>query len=180
MDLRKNIVEFFLKAGSRSFSNYRANTNFASRSIDSLKSVVIFSYSKDIELSAIRNFSVKLNDKYKDLTIVIINNSGTLQTDCIESELIISLNDYNLIGRLKKRLRKWINNNKFELLMSFVIVPDLISDSLVKSIQSELKSGYYMAENVMQYDLTIRHTSDNYNDQLFQFEHYLTNLKICK
>lgn len=141
--------------------------------------VMVFDYSIENDYAQIsdfvENFSKKLNVK----DILLINNSDRkLEIYTDEKYKKFSLNDVSLTGTLNSNIREWINNRKFDLLLSFCKEDNLLNNRIITDVNSDFKAGISGCEYPQIFDLTIDHNSSDYKKQLDNYIHYLTKLKI--
>ena len=143
------------------------------------KTVLVFSFSTEEELNAIRTF-MTVAKQYRNNSMAVAYSSeinlNILKDDI--SIFYISQNDFNLLGRIKKRFDDWLTDNDFDLLLSFVYNSELFCDKIVSSINSDFKAGNFDKGNVGLFDLTIKQKPDNYNEQFKQFNYYIDKLNI--
>ncbi len=143
------------------------------------KVVLVFNYSTDDELRIINAFVTQAK-KHININAVIAFNS-TSNKSAVGSDDFIFLankNDFNLFGRVNKRLNKWFINTNFDLMISFISEGDLYCNKIVSRITSGFKLGIYNHENVKLFDITIKQETNNYNKQLELFIYYVNKLKI--
>lgn len=113
-------------------------------------------------------------------SIAICNFSDIQLVNENEDVVNYSIDDFHIHGRPKSKLNTWINNNKFDILISFVSEENVYCNNLVSCINSDFKAGYYSPKNVKLFDLTIKHEADNINNQLELFIQYINKLNINK
>lgn len=178
LSLKRNIIELFLRIGNKFASQIERCVIGSIPNIYKATVVFVFKSSNTEELNEIRAFLEKVYVKYSKLYVVIINDSTVEIDNYSTTETIFSLNDFNLLGWLKSEKMESLNQNNFNLMISFVNYPDIISETLISNIKSGIKAGPTIQENWKLYDLTIKHKSNELVEQLKQYEHYLSNLKI--
>jgi len=141
--------------------------------------ILIFDYLSDDELDTIINFVEEAKKSINVKKVVLINKSRNLSVfEIDELFLKISLNDISLAGGFKKHVVDWLENNKYDILLTFVESNELLFDRIIQSINADFKAGLHKPDNLRLFDLTINTSTTGYNDKLKHYIHYLTNLKI--
>lgn len=145
------------------------------------KIVLMCNFSDEKEYVALSN---QLSNIKRQLgsssTITICNFSDTNLLNENENVVHFCVDDFDLLGKHKPKLNNWINNNEFDILISFVSTDNVYCNNLVSCIKSDFKAGFYDPNNVKLFDLTIKQETDNINNQLELFIRYLNKLNINK
>ena len=129
-------------------------------------------------LAIIRNFVKQSLSDYQNYTCVLIIDFEDDTIDFSEREITISLNDFNYLGTFNKGKKGILSRHDFQLLISFVTESSIYLENILNQIKSGFRAGPSMIDSSENYDLTIVHNSEDYKDQLKQFEYYLNNLNI--
>lgn|GEM_PF-1263743 len=141
--------------------------------------LLVFNYSTKQDLNRIITLVKNAREYLKNISVLAFNKKGDkIITKSDGDLLLVSLYDFNLIGKGKKRLANWLEDHSFGILISFFDKSDSFYDNIISSISSEFKSGIYHAKNVNLFDLTISQKEKDYNKQLEIFLHYINTLNI--
>ena len=149
-------------------------------SIDNSSLLLLFSYSCSSELLEIKKLISELQKQNNNVTVVLFSCGIKQISSNFEDALDISVNDFNLIGKPKAELRKWLVENKFDIMLSFIDSNCFFCKKLVHYIDSDFKVGKYSIDMIDQYNLTIVHKSNVLKVQFDQYLHYIQNLNINK
>lgn len=145
------------------------------------KIILLYNFSTEKEQKLLINQISYIKKQLFTGSLITICNMSNVSL-LIDSEDIVyfSSNDFDLFGKPKSKLNNWINNNEFDILISFVTKENVYCNKLVSDIKSEFKAGFYDPNNVKLFDLTIKQETDNINNQLELFIRYLNKLNINK
>ncbi len=134
---------------------------------------------KEQETLACQLLNIK-KQLYASSSITICNFSDIQVLNENEDVVNYSLDDFHLFGKPKSKLKTWINNNEFDILISFVSEENVYCNNMVSCIKSDFKAGIYSPKIVKLFDLTIKQEIDNINNQLELFIQYINKLNINK
>jgi len=143
------------------------------------KIVLFFNYpTEDVEILLVNQIPNLKKQLEKNSRITICNMSDDSVPTESDNAVFFSMNDYNLFGKSKPRLKEWLSNNEFDILISFANNENIFCNSQICNIKADFKAGLYNPDNVKLFDLTIKQKSDDISLQLESFIHYLNKLNI--
>lgn len=133
------------------------------------------------ELDEIRSLLSRSKSPEREITAYVFS-FGYERLDVITHQSIFyfDLNDFTLLGKKKEYLQQKFDEERFDLLISFIFQYDLFCLRMVSEIKADFKIGPVVSDNNYVYDLTIKHQKDLFTYQSFydQVIHYLEVLNI--
>ncbi len=109
------------------------------------------------ELTDIRKLLKKVRKTDKHLmAFVFYPEYQTLDVVTEKSLFFFNLNDFTLFAKMKDKLRMKVEETTFELLISFVQMPDKLCLHLLSEIRADFKVGSYQLDVQGDYDLSLK------------------------
>lgn len=113
-------------------------------------------YSKE-DLDDIRKLLKEAKMHSKPVMAYVFNlGYETLDVITDKSVFFFNLHDFTIFGKMKDDLRQKIENDTFELMVSFVQLPDPFCLHIISRINADLKVGIYHSAMPTVYDLTLK------------------------
>jgi hypothetical protein len=133
------------------------------------------------ELDEIRNLLGAIADSYRKITAYVFSHtSESIDLITNKSIFLFDFNDFNLFGKMKELLQERFENDRFDLLVSFIFKPDPFCRMLVSQIRADFKIGPDIQENDTLYDMLIGQPDEevNYHDYFQQARHFASVLNL--
>ncbi len=177
-----NRIKYFFKKNTLTIFPLPEHVS-AGKPVDIKKdSVLLFFYcEKPEEIKEIENLYIYSKKIFSNVDVVVFFNTEEGISEYENSEIFMtSINDFNIFGKLKERLKNWLSKHSYDITLCFFKANCLVCNSMISSIESGLKVGAYDSSNVSLFDLTISQKSHCFDDQLELYIFYLNNLNINK
>lgn len=109
------------------------------------------------ELTDIRKLLKKVQKTDRHLmAFVFYPEYETLDVVTEKSLFFFNLNDFTLFAKMKDKLSKKVKETTYELLISFVQIPDTLSLHLLSEMRADFKVGSYQLDMQCDYDLSLK------------------------
>lgn len=126
-------------------------------------------------------FVLSIHDEIQTIDTLVFA-LGKVPGHIIGRELmkIVSKNDFTIFGQKRSPFKTWLNDHKFDMLISFVNDNHKKSRDIIKEARAKIKVGPNLPSNVQCFDITIGKPGERMkaNDFYAQVKHYFSQLKI--
>ena len=133
------------------------------------------------ELGQVRSLLNHITPSYNKISAFIFNAAyEPIDVITNKSITLFNLNDFTLFGKKKNELQQYIDEERLELMISFVFEPEPFCKKLISEINADFKIGPEHDDMNELYDMTIACTQDGleFIDFFDQTEHYISALNI--
>lgn len=143
--------------------------------------VMVFCLNKQEDNTVIYEFINGVANEFQNLNFVVVAQSNKFIVNQKNDDVIyISPMDITITGKMNSEKSNWIKNNNFDILFSFNNFQNQFYNNVISMISASLKCGKYHSQQNDIYDITIKHDSRNYSEQLAHYTHYISTLNIKK
>ncbi len=147
--------------------------------VDEGSIILLFCITSVEEYHVLKRLAKDFRSKSGNLNFVVFATKPELITENEDTTFsVYSIDDFSYLGIPKAALKKWLGNNKFDILLSFADSECVFCNKLINLINADFKVGKYNERKIRQYDLTIAFDTSDYFKQFDHYIYYLKNLNI--
>lgn len=117
---------------------------------------LFFCLNRADEWNETETFIRKVLQDYPLLKVLVYYTDGKMESKPVATHLLVTdKKDFNLFGKEKPVLKRWLDEQSFDLLLVFARKENKRCKNLITSINARLKAGWFVDKEIPSEDITL-------------------------